>query len=92
MKNKLFVGSLSWDSTEESLKELFAQVGTVEEATIIRDKFNNRSKGFGFVTMSSDEEAAEAIEKLDNAELDGRQVKVAYAKPPRKSFDDGPRE
>jgi len=87
MKNKLFVGSLSWDTTEESLKEFFAQVGTVVEAVIIFDKFTNRSKGFGFVTMSTEEEAQEAIEKLNDAELDGRQIKVSVARPPKQSFD-----
>ena len=88
MKNKLFVGSLSWDTTEETLKTHFEQEGTVEEATVIRDRMSNRSKGFGFVTMSSEEEAQEAIEKLDGSELDGRPIKVAPAKPPRERFDE----
>lgn len=87
-KKKLFVGSISWDSTEETLKAHFEQAGTVEEATIIRDRMTNRSKGFGFVTMSSEEEAQEAIEKLDGSELDGRPIKVAPAKPPRERFDE----
>lgn len=87
MKNKLFIGGLSWDTTEESLKEFFASAGTVEEASIIFDRVTNRSKGFGFVTMSSEEEAKAAIEKLDGQELDGRTIKVDYARPPKKDFD-----
>lgn len=83
MKNKLFVGSLSWDTTDESLKAFFATVGEVVEAKVIVDKFSGKSKGFGFVTMSSDEEATAAIEKLNDAELDGRSIKVDYAKPPK---------
>ena len=83
MKNKLFVGSLSWDTTDESLKAFFATVGEVVEAKVIIDKFSGKSKGFGFVTMSSDEEATAAIEKLNDTELDGRSIKVDYAKPPK---------
>ncbi len=83
MKNKLFIGSLSWDTTDESLKAFFAEVGEVVEAKVITDKFSGRSKGFGFVTMSSDEEAAAAVEKLNDAELDGRSIKVDYARPPK---------
>lgn len=81
MKNKLFVGNISWDATDESLKELFSQVGTVLEAKIITDKFSGRSKGFGFVTMETEEEAAAAIEQLNDKELDGRQIKVDLARP-----------
>jgi RNA recognition motif-containing protein len=78
---KLFVGNLDWDTNEDSLKEFFAKVGTVAEVNIIYDKVKNRSKGFGFVTMSSEEEAAKAIEQLDGTELDGRELRVAPAKP-----------
>jgi len=92
MSNKVFVGSLSWDTTDESLKEFFSQVGTVEEAVVIRDKMSGRSKGFGFVTFATEEEAREAIEKLNDAELDGRQIKVDEARPQKTQFDDGPRE
>lgn len=89
MSNKVFVGNLSWDSTEESLKEHFGQVGTVEEAVIIRDRMTNRSKGFGFVTFSTEEEAQKAIAELNESELDGRNIRVDEAKPPKKDFDDG---
>ena len=76
---KLFVGNISWGATSDQLKELFATVGTVEEAVIIMDKFTGRSRGFGFVTMSSAEEAQAAIEQLDGKELDGREITVKIA-------------
>jgi RNA recognition motif-containing protein len=81
MAKKLYVGGLSYDTTEATLKETFAGAGTVESATIIIDKMTNRSKGFGFVEMSTDEEAQKAIEMFDGKELDGRTVKVNEAKP-----------
>ena len=81
MAKKLYVGGLSYDTTEATLKDTFAQAGTVESAAIIMDKMTNRSKGFGFVEMSTDEEAAKAIEMFDGKELDGRTVKVNEAKP-----------
>ena len=81
MAKKLYVGGLSYDTTEATLKETFAEAGTVESATIIIDKMTNRSKGFGFVEMSTDEEAQKAIEMFDGKELDGRTVKVNEAKP-----------
>ena len=81
MAKKLYVGGLSYDTTEASLKDTFAQAGTVESAVIIIDKMSNRSKGFGFVEMSTDEEAKKAIEMFDGKELDGRTVKVNEAKP-----------
>lgn len=81
MAKKLYVGGLSYGTTEATLKDAFAQAGTVETATIIIDKMTNRSKGFGFVEMSSDEEAQKAIEMFDGKDLDGRTVKVNEAKP-----------
>jgi RNA recognition motif-containing protein len=78
---KLFVGSLSWNVTDDQLKEFFASVGTVVSATVVMDRDTNRSKGFGFVEMSSDEEAKAAIEQLNNKELDGRNVIVTEARP-----------
>ncbi len=81
MAKKLYVGGLSYDTTEATLKDTFAAAGTVESATIIMDKMTNRSKGFGFVEMSTDEEAAKAIEMFDGKELDGRTIKVNEAKP-----------
>ena len=81
MAAKLFVGSLSWDTTDESLNAFFATAGTVVSATVIKDKFSGRSRGFGFVEMSSDEEAKKAIETLNGQTLDGRAIVVNEAKP-----------
>ncbi len=81
MAKKLYVGGLSYNTTDAVLKDLFAQAGTVESATIIIDKMTNRSKGFGFVEMSSDEEAQKAIEMFNGKEIDGRAVTVNEARP-----------
>jgi cold-inducible RNA-binding protein len=84
MAKKLFVGNLSWNVTTEQLQELFATVGTVEEAVVITDRMSGRSKGFGFVTMSSDEEATAAVEQLNGKELDGRAINVSEAREERR--------
>jgi len=84
MAKKLYVGGLSYGTNDATLKTAFEAAGTVESATIIIDKMTNRSKGFGFVEMSTDEEAAKAIEMFDGKELDGRVVKVNEAKPMEK--------
>lgn len=81
MNKKLFVGGLSYNTSEETLKSHFGQAGSVESAAIITDKFSGRSKGFGFVEMSSDAEAQKAIETLNGTELDGRSISVAEARP-----------
>jgi len=81
MAKKLYVGGLSYDTTEDTLKEAFAQAGTVESAAIIIDRMSGRSKGFGFVEMSTDEEAQKAIEMFNGKELDGRTVTVNEARP-----------
>ncbi len=81
MGTKLFVGGISWDTKEESLKEFFAQAGTVTSTTIITDKYTGRSKGFGFVEMSTEQEAQEAITKLNQQSLDGRTITVNEARP-----------
>lgn len=81
MATKLFVGSLSWGVNDDQLKEFFSTAGTVVSANVIVDRESNRSKGFGFVEMSSDEEAAKAIQELNNKELDGRAVTVNEARP-----------
>lgn len=81
MANKLFIGSLSFNATEDQLKELFATVGTVVSATIIKDRDTDRSKGFGFVEMSTDEETQAAISQLNGKELDGRALIVNVARP-----------
>jgi len=81
MAKKLYVGNLSYDMTEDALKDAFSQAGTVESAIIIKDKMSGRSKGFGFVEMSTDEEAQKAIETLNGKELDGRTLTVNEARP-----------
>ena len=93
MATKLFVGSLSWNTTDDQLKDFFATAGTVVSASVIVDRDTNRSKGFGFVEMSSDAEAKAAVEQLNNKELDGRTIVVNEARPreerPRGSFGGG---
>ena len=81
MATKLFIGSLAWATTDDSLKDLFAQAGTVVSANVIMDRETNRSKGFGFVEMSSDEEAKKAVEELNGKDLDGRPIVVSEARP-----------
>ena len=86
METKLYVGSLSYDTTEDSLKDFFAGAGTVSSASVIIDRFSGKSKGFGFVEMSSEEEAKKAVEMFNGKELDGRTIIVDEAKPMKKSF------
>ncbi|MDB5166468.1 MAG: hypothetical protein JWM37_540 [Candidatus Saccharibacteria bacterium] len=81
MATKLFIGSLAWATTDDSLTELFSTVGTVSSAQVIVDRETGRSKGFGFVEMSNDDEAKVAVEKLNNADLDGRAISVSEARP-----------
>lgn len=81
MEKKLYVGSLSYETTEDSLKELFSKAGKVSSVSVIMDKFSGKSKGFGFVEMSSEEEAKKAIEMFNGKELDGRNIVVDEAKP-----------
>ena len=81
MTKKLFVGGLSYDTTESTLKETFSKAGTVESATIIVDKMSGRSKGFGFVEMSSEEEAQKAGGMFNGKELDGKNITVNEARP-----------
>jgi len=81
MAKKLYVGNLSYQVTSSDLEKLFAAHGTVESATVIEDRASGRSKGFGFVEMSSDDEAQAAISALDGSDMDGRTIKVNEAKP-----------
>ena len=81
MGKKLYVGNLPFSATDQILSETFAQCGTVESAKIITDRDSGRSKGFGFVEMSSDEEAQAAIAALNGQEVDGRTLTVNEAKP-----------
>lgn len=80
-QNKLYVGNLSWNSSEADVNDAFAAYGTVTDVHLIMDRETGRPRGFGFVTMSSDAEASAAIEGLDGRELDGRNLKVNLAKP-----------
>ncbi len=81
MSKKLFVGNLSYGVTDESLKEFFEGVGTVESAKVITDRETGRSRGFGFVEMSNEDEAKKAIDELNEKELDGRAISVNEARP-----------
>ena len=81
MAVKLYVGGLSYSTTSEALREHFVQCGTVESATVITDRYSGQSRGFGFVEMSSSNEAQKAIESLNGTELDGRTLTVNEAKP-----------
>ena len=81
MGKKLYVGNLSYSVTDEDLANLFAECGTVESAKVIQDRMTGRSKGFGFVEMSSDDEAASAIETLNGKDHQGRALKVNEAQP-----------
>lgn len=81
MAAKLFVGSLSYNATDQTLADAFAQAGTVVSAKVIIDRMTGRSKGFGFVEMSSDEEAKKAMDMWNGKELDGRTLIVNEARP-----------
>ncbi|MCC6198651.1 RNA-binding protein [Candidatus Nomurabacteria bacterium] len=86
MQNKIFVGSISFKTTNDGLRDHFAQVGTVTSATVHMDKMTGRSSGFGFVEFSSEEEAKAAVEKLNGVELDGRPLFVDIARPKAEGF------
>ncbi len=81
MGNKLYVGNLSYNTTQADLSELFSQSGKVQEAAIIMDRETNTSKGFAFVTMSTDEEAQKAIADFNGKMVDNRALKVNEARP-----------
>src|SRR5688500_2150497 len=81
MEKKLYVGGLSYNTTNDSLQAAFAQAGTVESATVMMDRMSGRSRGFGFVEMSTPEEAQADIELWDGKELEGRTIRVNIARP-----------
>lgn len=91
MGKKLYVGGLPYSTTQEALGEYFSQAGAVDSAVIITDKMSGRSKGFGFVEMSNDDEAQKAIEMFDQKEFEGRRLTVNEARPmeerPKRDFD-----
>lgn len=79
--NKLYIGNLPFSTDEDKLKDLFSEKGMVNSVAIIKDRETNRSKGFGFVEMSTGDEATAVIEAFNNVELDGRNLRVSIAKP-----------
>lgn len=81
MAMKLYVGNLSYSTTEDSISAKFGEFGSIESVNLIIDRDSGRSKGFAFVEMANDDEAKAAIEALDGSELDGRNIKVSEAKP-----------
>ncbi|KAM7260118.1 hypothetical protein ACFE04_015859 [Oxalis oulophora] len=88
--SKLFVGGLSWNTTDESLRQSFSEFGDVEDVRVITDRDSGRSRGFGFVTYTQDQSAADAVSSMDGKELDGRNIRVNYAneRPPRSFGND----
>ena len=81
MEKRLYVGNLSYSSTEDSLEALFAQAGTVVKCELMLDKFTSRSRGFAFVEMGTHEEAEKAVEMFNEQDLDGRNLRVNIARP-----------
>jgi len=93
MNKKLYVGNLSYDTTEEKLREAFSQAGPVVSVAVITDRMTGRPRGFAFVEMETEDAARDAIERLNDQDLDGRNIKVAEARPRRDRYSDrGQRE
>ena len=92
MANKLYVGNLPFTTTKDDLEQMFGQVGTDVDAVIINDRFSGRSKGFGFVEMSTAEESQKAIDSFNGQDFNGRAMVVNEARPPKERSDRGPRE
>lgn len=84
---KLYVGNLAFTTTEEEVKGLFEKVGAVQSVSIIKDKYSDHSKGFGFVEMTNDDDAKKAIEQINGTDFKGRNIRVAEAKPMEKRED-----
>jgi RNA recognition motif-containing protein len=83
MSKKLYVGNLHWEVTEEDLIKTFGEIGECVSTNVVKDRYSGMSKGFGFVEMATDEEAGEAITKLNDLELHGRKILVQEARPRR---------
>lgn len=83
MNKKLFVGNLSYNLSEDALRDVFSEIGTVESVAIITDRMSGRSKGFAFVEMATEDEAQKAIDGLNGKEVDGRGITVSEARPPK---------
>ena len=88
MKN-IYVGNLSYETTEQQIEALFSEHGTVGKVSIIRDRYSGESRGFGFVDMQNDDEAVEAIKAVDGQDLTGRALKVNEARPRREGGPGG---
>jgi RNA recognition motif-containing protein len=89
MPSKLYAGNLAYSVSNEDLQQLFSQAGEVQSATVVMDKFSGQSKGFGFVEMASAGDAATAIQRFNETELKGRNIKVNEAKPRESKFGGG---
>ena len=89
MSKKLFVGSLSWDTNDESLRNAFAVHGEISEAVVVSDRDTGRSRGFGFVTFEDDDAADKAVAALNGTELDGRAIRVDVAQAKQRSGGGG---
>ena len=83
MSKKLFVGNIDWNSSEDDLQSMFSPYGEIEEVVIIKDKYTNRSKGFGFITFSDDADADKAVAELNGYKLNNREIVVNEARPPK---------
>jgi cold-inducible RNA-binding protein len=92
MSNRLFVGNISFDTTENDLQDAFAEFGSVTEANLMMDRMTNRPRGFAFVTMSTPEEAQKAIDGLNGKDMGGRALTVNVAKPREERPTSGRRE
>lgn len=92
MSNRLFVGNLSFQTTENDLRDAFAAFGTVTEANLMMDRMTNRSRGFAFITMSTPEEGQKAIDGLNGRDMDGRAITVNIARPREERPAGGRRE
>lgn len=92
-KKNLFIGSLAYATTDETMAEFFATIGEVESAKVMTDRDTGRSRGFGFVTFVNEDDNQKAVEQLDGKELDGRAINVSEARPreerPRRDFNGG---
>jgi RNA recognition motif-containing protein len=79
MSSKVYVSNLSWNTNDDTLRQAFEQYGNVVDSIVMRDRDTQRSRGFGFVTFSSDQEAEDAIQNMNDTELDGRRIRVNVA-------------
>ena len=89
MNNKLYVGNLSYKTTESSLRDLFSQAGNIRSVSVMMDRVTNQPRGFAFVEMETPAEALKAIQMCNGQELDGRALKVNEAKPPEQRSSGG---